>query len=715
MAQELSKPEETEQELRTGQWLADYAPAEFVLLEEDPTMAQFIVLPRKEGFERPEILRVPERLSNDPLCLAIIAFCKSEVFLGGGSNYRYNKWSTFKKLFEFLDNTYGEQGQSDVSAIHPDWLNQLKKHKVSVSGDIANVNTALKWYIKSGASDKEAIARVNVTQKKIPSISRHNTGTTRALSELSTLGYDDQTLLMSLRLFCLVMLKLFKEQREYLVAAPGVLDAQSRLSRLPLETAQDIKLGRPMKTKVQEPFYRPIWDAIRTSNDPILMERLLINCKSSFTLLEESPEAWTVKAQLAVLEKQLNRNGMLSGMRGKPPFARFNKLSFEYLNRPTQLEASLVSWLLASERIQHSGQLNLLIGDFSISGELGSWEFSKGRSAQSVHTTPMYRQGSALYEAYSNYIDLAAPDGALNFGRVPTCVQLRISYSSYGASNYGPLLAVTRPWSCLRQLLLEQYPATKPFIDLLTEICTHNEGLVTKYLKGHRQSFEGSASLALAYVAQSVALVTGRRGFRDKRDAYEMFAQRDVEAALNAHTAEVRQEIYINRSETITRINERKWFSEVVSGEMVRDARNLIEVQSNSRARVVSLSEARKVLGLKKVMRPSNELDELSDLLDGCFGPTVKTGNFGDIRMGSETLIVELPITASLMITYQNALEKVLRKKTAISDRKKAYFLSRYLYVEELLHKFEPSIIEQGRALLQRYDLPSPPIFVEKL
>ncbi|MBF4270299.1 hypothetical protein EAY71_25900 [Vibrio anguillarum] len=67
------------------------------------------------------------------------------------------------------------------------------------------------------------------------------------------------------------------------------------------------------------------------------------------------------------------------------------------------------------------------------------------------------------------------------------------------------------------------------------------------------------------------------------------------------------------------------------------------------------------------------------------------------------------------MLSYQSELEKEFKKDTYVSNRRKAYMLSRYLYVDEILNEFEPLVIEQGKKLLEQFAIPSPPIFVENL
>ncbi|WP_214654772.1 hypothetical protein, partial [Vibrio anguillarum] len=143
-------------------------------------------------------------------------------------------------------------------------------------------------------------------------------------------------------------------------------------------------------------------------------------------------------------------------------------------------------------------------------------------------------------------------------------------------------------------------------------------------------------SISLSYVAQSVAINSRKRNIRTKQSAYERYGQSTVEAALDAHTPEIKKNIYINRSETITRINERKWFSEIVSEEMVADALNIKAVLSNSDTNVMSLSEARKVLGFKGIKPDSDEISKLGDFIDECAEANYKTGYFADVTLESK-------------------------------------------------------------------------------
>ncbi|MBF4270307.1 hypothetical protein EAY71_25945, partial [Vibrio anguillarum] len=60
--------------------------------------------------------------------------------------------------------------------------------------------------------------------------------------------------------------------------------------------------------------------------------------------------------------------------------AKLSNLSYESLSQPTKVEEVLISLLLASERIQPSGQFELSIDNYYITGDSGSWDFSKKRS-----------------------------------------------------------------------------------------------------------------------------------------------------------------------------------------------------------------------------------------------------------------------------------------------------------------------------------------------
>ncbi|WOC25037.1 hypothetical protein LY624_10475 [Pseudoalteromonas sp. N1230-9] len=718
--------------MKDKSWLAAYALGDVTPINSDPTFAIFTASNSKRHNPSYHTLRIPNRLESDPLCLAIVAYCKSEPFLSQASITRKGKYQCFIKLFNFLDEKFGEEGECDLTALHPDWTSYLKKRKVSIQGDVATVNTALKWYLATEKGNKRATmahARVNATQKRVPKISRQSSATRKALSELSKLEYDDQTLVKSLRMFCVVMLKILREQRSYLLSNAEVKEARANINKLTGATAKQVRHGyiRSVKADVVEAFIRPLWNAISSSDNPLLIERLLLNCPLSRRLIQNSKGTFTLEEQKELMKLHLTRNGFLrrdrnyllhKAKKGKVvSSASFDRCSYESLDKPIQAEKVLISWLLASERIQLSGQIELKVGDYYISGETGSWDFGKNRSTATEYTSQMYSKGSAVHNAYKEYIALASTDNEIKSlaGVNPQPTQLRLTFER--CSHLDPILSVALKGSYLRSWLLKKYPITKPFIELITDICTQND---IWYLEKDKGQTKGSTELALrslglSYVAQSVAIINDKRGVREKQSAYEMFSQSEVNAALNAHTSDVRQNIYINRSEALTRINERKWFSEIVSEEMIKDAQNLIAVLSNSKTKVVSLSEARNVLGLKGFQKESEDMVAFSELLKECEKHETEVGCFGDIKTGSEKLIVELPITAALMLSYQAEIKKKLQEQIVISNRQKAYYLSRYIYIDGILNSFEPHTVKAGIELMKCFDIPAPPIFVEKL
>ncbi|MEL7457542.1 MAG: hypothetical protein AAGJ72_13455, partial [Pseudomonadota bacterium] len=105
----------------------------------------------------------------------------------------------------------------------------MKTRKKNVSSEVSSVNTALKWYIRNKRANKEYITRINSIQKRIPRISRDQSNPRLSLSSISELEYDDSTLIKSLRMFCVVMLRKLREQRTYLLSVPQVRNALSKI------------------------------------------------------------------------------------------------------------------------------------------------------------------------------------------------------------------------------------------------------------------------------------------------------------------------------------------------------------------------------------------------------------------------------------------------------------------------------------------------------
>ncbi|TOM14868.1 hypothetical protein, partial [Vibrio parahaemolyticus] len=148
---------------------------------------------------------------------------------------------------------------------------------------VAEVNSALKWYLNQENNPPEHVSRVTAIQTRIPKISREPEKPRLALSDLSeSLKYDDTTLIKSLREFCVVMLKIMGEQREYLLSVPEIINAQSKLSNLN-EVQQDLVqrglvTSPTLTSEITQTYIKPIWDAIAASDDVVLIERLLLNC-----------------------------------------------------------------------------------------------------------------------------------------------------------------------------------------------------------------------------------------------------------------------------------------------------------------------------------------------------------------------------------------------------------------------------------------------------
>ncbi|EHH0796030.1 hypothetical protein J7I09_004523, partial [Vibrio vulnificus] len=368
-------------------------------------------------------------------------------------------------------------GECDITAIHPDWINDLKTRKKNVSFEVSSVNTALKWYIKNKRANKEYITRINSIQKRIPRISRDQSNPRLSLSSISELEYDDSTLIKSLRMFCVVMLRKLREQRTYLLSVPQVRNALSKIHYLSEEEQNSVKSGRfaNLDSNIVETYIRPLWEAIKSSNDPILIERMLVNCAHSRAYIQNSEKTITLDEQKKLLSEQITKFGTLRQVKGKKTTlisaAKLKQLSYDALIKPTKVEEVLISMLLASERIQSSGQLNLEIEDYYITGDTSSWNFTKNRSASREHTTPIYGKNSAIHQTYREYINLVSSNYSTKFtvGISLQASQTRMTFRN--SSDYDPYLSIALNGSYLRNWLINKYPVTKPFIDLLTTIC----------------------------------------------------------------------------------------------------------------------------------------------------------------------------------------------------------------------------------------------------
>lgn len=716
---------------KTRNWLSDFAPAEICQLNDNHTTVQVSFLSshlrKQDKTIITKTLEIPPRLIDDPLCQALIAYCKSDEFISQSSSTRKSKYKIYRNLFIFLDEQYGKKNITDLTAIYPDYMNHIKAGDNCISSIIAAINVALKWTLEQKSIGPDYMARIKAIQSRIPKISRDYYKPRPALSDLmDSSEYDDAVLIKSLRAFCVVMLKVMREQREYLISSPEVMAAKYSLGELDEDVRYLIEKGTNGSFKVNievvQKYFKPIWDAVSSSNSGLLIERMLLNCGYTRTYIQNREKPMTLEDQYELLKYHLNGAGLLRSSiydlysraaRKKCILssAKFQNLSYASLSRPTQVEEALISLLLASERIQTSGQFELSIDDYYITGNTGSWDFSKNRSITKEHPSRIYKVNSIVYQTYLSYIKLceSANMSNLSVGRSLQTTQMRLTFKK-GSQN-DPFLSVALKGSYLRSWLLNTHPETRPFIDLITNICEHNDPLYNSY----GESKQGMKSISLSHVAQSVAISSRRRNIRRKQNAYEKYGRSVVDAALDAHTQAVKQNIYINRSETITRINERKWFSEIVSEEMVTDALNIMATLSSAESKVMSLSDARLILGLKGLKSDSDELSMLGDFIEESSEADCKIGYFGDVTSGSQKIIVEIPIIAALILSYQSALESEFKNGRIYSNRRRTYLLYRYLYVEEILNKFEPSVIEQGNILRTKFDLPLPPIFSEDL
>ncbi|MBF4376684.1 hypothetical protein [Vibrio anguillarum] len=285
---------------------------------------------------------------------------------------------------------------SDVTGIHPDYISYRKKKGQNISSCISTINVALKWYIEQKNNDPEHIARVKATQTRIPKISRNPSKPRPALSDLiESIEYDDVILIKSLRDFSVVMLKVMSEQRDYLLSFPEIIEAKSSLPKLSKDVRELIERGVNSSYKVSfdltQKYIKPIWDAISSSNDGLLIERMLLNCSYTRSYIQNREDPITQEEQKEFLEQHLNSDGSLRSnssdyfykvakKRNIVSAAKLSNLSYESLSQPTKVEEVLISLLLASERIQPSGQFELSIDNYYITGDSGSWDFSKKRS-----------------------------------------------------------------------------------------------------------------------------------------------------------------------------------------------------------------------------------------------------------------------------------------------------------------------------------------------
>ena len=703
----------------------------------------------KRGKKYSKTLSIPSRWEKSPFCLAYLDYFRSVPFRNLGDDRRNAEVSEALKVFDFIENQ-SQYSAGDIShAISTDYMRHCNSTSDVLSNTIQErvkfLVKPIRFTIKQKMLNKSTSWDVGFHDiiARTPHFNRNPQKKTPTLALLfKKCPYTDKELISSFRLVSCWLIVEMARQRKLLLKSPTVTKWLNMLSKgnineVPLARHSYRKTTFNMsksRIELSRKAYGGLVNEILDLKDKLLIERLYCANK----LPEDRVFSFT---NIASLDEQIDwiNHWVADDQRLKTQFriegkdyniSSIESLAYRDLLRPCEVETMAMSFLMGTERIQSSGQQQNKLSDFIITDKQIQLSYSKKRSHPKTRIkkddfeTLAYSRNSILYDVYKRWHGLMsmsqsfvnserqghtlAPhsDGtysgiiAINNESLSVIGLLSVEGSQYNLKLVGDLGNDAAPFLFILRKILEISVKNKD------EQAVYDKKRI-KYKKGIL-SVEPVRSKICKTPQLSIApdFIAGSREASDsqkvvvekgsnKSEPGKHSADKEVNAALNAHSIETKINTYENRSLSPDRIISQRNFAVQVGELMEADANRIKKMLVETK--IFDFEEAKKVLGLKKEIKSFEDFAEAFEL-----------GILGELDHDGKTVIVTTPLTSALIQGYIIHIDKELPRLRNDNPKKAKEALIFQTYLIEVLDSFPAYMRKEGGKLLEEYDIPYP-------
>ncbi|MGE8410095.1 MAG: hypothetical protein ACN6QH_24005 [Pseudomonas sp.] len=670
-------------------------------------------------------VEIPQQFHSCPILRSLLRYFNSPECKSNSLTDVYSRILRFNAFANWAITKYPD-AQALPAAVMEDFTRHLRTEKKAQQNSIcvymSGYRTALNSFLNE-AYDNPALADAAATVREamvyIPSASNRSGRTTPSLGQITDQPEKDELkIVRSTIRFCCEFLREMNEQRLELLSDDGVMQQVTNL--LEKCNGDYEKLRYSTSQTDRSTAYKALAGAILNSENLRLKERLLHNSIGFAYAQIERASPLTIDEANRLIKAGLRDSGALDIYpENSDHKLYFHNIDYLYLVKHAPCEEVAFAWLLATDRVQLSGILDMRQGDLRITPSVASPIYIKNRSETSIREVPMHRSKSLQYRAYVNFDDLKTSF----YKRFPETgdllFDLPVTGNLQGIDSvlYRPLVMAAFQNTLQYQTLYGADNEIETLADIIRRVAINNRPIWNNKKRRHENAAIGITgqnpspvkrqTISVTAIAQSRAILDTDGG-NPGNEAFEKYSQEVVGADATAHSPSVKEVVYMHASETKYRLKKRALFASEVGHLMVQDAR---KVQAAIRDEVmISVKELKQMLGWSKEKSDESEMQEFDALLLSAQMAGFTISPFGQLEKDSKTFIITNGITAALLMSYRNECINQL-KHFSVEDELKAFSIAmQAAYIEDALEKFDQKTIVQGKDILKNYTFPTPVI-----
>ena len=660
---------------------------------------------------RTDSLLLPEQFRNCPIANALIADLINAENAQRKSNEKYTRLLRHRRLLEFCEHKYKSESSIPL-AVFVDYSVFLRGQGLvesSACGYMSCYRTALNSRIaalQENAGDSETLNFLSRVVSTIPSFSNHPGRPKPSLSEICKTEHTDE--LENVRStihFCCTLLKLINEQRQSLLSIPAVTNCLNAMIDDSNGDFNQLRFGSHITKR--STLYSPLALAILESDDLSLKERLLLNRQSWAAESTRQESTIDLRSLNEQIEKGLYKTGSLNiSTENRDNILNFAGIDYLSLVKPTQAEIICFSWLLATDRVQHTGVMKMNIDDLHISPNKASATYIKNRSPIRDREVPMHSSGSLQYTAYKEFKSLAErfaqlyPSESRRLLDMPSNANLQHLL----CLPYRPIIFAAHRHTYLHKKMLLRDKNISTFAEIIKTVSDNNE----LFYKNKSSKEHNRQTISISAIAQSRAILDEDQP-APQNEAYEKYSASIVGADATAHSPCIKEVKYKHASLTKYRLDKRASFSQSVGRLMVEDARKVQKAIQD--VKFLSLKELKKLLGWAKPSEDESIFQEFDSLLHQANEAGYSITPLGEFSLQGDTFIITTPISAALLLDYKRECENLLQENLNMTKDRAIAILMKAAYVDGVLNNFDTRTVSDGLKILTNNPFPKPMVF----
>lgn len=668
-------------------------------------------------------VEIPEQFKSCPVFLCLIRYFNSGAFKRTTPHNAYARVLRFKKLETWAITEY-PTASTLPDAFMQDYVRYLRTvrnlEQNSLCVYMSGYRTAFEWFVEDTHGEpfqSEAASKIKAVMAYIPSVSNRAARATKSLGQITDqLEKDELKIVRSTIRFCCQFLKEMNKQRVELL---NDSDVMAQTAQLLAECGDDFEqLRYNTQASNRSVLYRPLASAILKSNNLQLKERLLHNQVGfCYSQIDNNLTLTAVEAN-RLIKQGLRDSGALDIYPVNDDHKLyFHNIDYLFLIKHTPSEELAFAWLLATDRVQLTGVMEMLVGDLRITPSAASPVYIKNRSKKRIKEVPAHPPKSMQYEAYAVFDSLKRsflklfPLSSEKIFDLPTTGNIQCIDSAL----FRPLAMASYPQTAQYKEQFSSNSEVELFSDIFRRVTTNNRSIwrnvktrrdnASRGITGLNPTPTKRQNITVTAIAQSRAILDIDGG-NASNEAFEKYSQEVVGADATAHSVGVKKVVYINASETKYRLDKRAKFATGVGHLMVEDARKVQAAVSEES--LISVEDLKVMLGWSEPKTDQGELEEFDNLLLSAQQAGFTVSPFGQIQKGNETFIITNPITAALLINYRDACIAHLQSLCVVDDLKAFSIAMQVAHVESALEQFDQKTTLQGKEMMNNFTFPTP-------